>query len=215
MDGIEGEAGTSGSTANTNPTDRSGMALFRRNKPKTMSLRPGEEAPNFQLPSVQGGLFRLDMRTAHGPVVLAFVDAEEGGRAFLEHLKEHAGEFQRVGGAGAYDHPRFDPETRSTSRPYSQIGPTMAATVAAVVRAEAMESVRELQERLELPYYVVWDKAGRITRSYGVPEGEISAAVVQPNGTLTWFSEPAESPQVEEILQAVFPEQDEDKGSES
>jgi len=52
--------------------------IFRKNKSETVPLRSGEKAPNFQLPSVQGGLFRLDMRTAQGPVVLAFVDAGEG-----------------------------------------------------------------------------------------------------------------------------------------
>jgi len=175
-------------------------------------LRSGEKAPNFQLPSVQGGLFRLDMRTAHGPVVLAFVDAGEEGRELLEHLKEHEGEFQRVGGVGAYNHYRSHPETRTIGRPYSRIGLTVAATVAVIVRAETMEPVRELRERLKLPYYVLWDEAGRVSRQYGVAEGEIATAVVQTDGTLTWFSEPVESLRVEQILRAVLPGRDEDPG---
>lgn len=191
------------------------MALFRKNKPETVPLRSGEKAPNFQLPSVQGGLFRLDMRTAHGPVVLAFVDAGEEGRELLEHLKEHEGEFQRVGGVGAYNHYRSHPETRTTGRPYSRIGLTVAATVAVIVRAETMEPVRELRERLKLPYYVLWDEAGRVSRKYGVAEGEIATAVVQTDGTLTWFSEPVESLRVEQILRAVLPGRDEDPGPET
>jgi hypothetical protein len=194
--------------------DRSSIVPFRKNEPKTVPLRSGEKAPNFQLPSVQGGLFRLDMRTAHGPVVLAFVDAGDGGRELLEHLKEHEGDFQRVGGAGAYYHPRSNPETRTTGRPYSSIGPTMAATVAVIVRAETMESVRELRERLKLPYYVLWDEASRVSRRYGVAEGEIAAAVVQTEGTLTWFSESVESLRVEQILRAILPGRDEDPGPE-
>lgn len=188
------------------------MALFRKNKPETAPLRFGEEAPNFQLPSVQGGLFRLDMRTAHGPVVLAFVDAGEGGRELLEHLEEHEREFQRV---GADNYPRSKMEARAARRPYSSIGPTMTATVAVVVRAGTIEPVRELQESLKLPYYVLWDAAGRVSSRYGVTEGEIATAVVEPDGTLTWFSEPEESLRVEQILRAVLSGQEEDPGPET
>jgi peroxiredoxin len=188
------------------------MMIFRKNKSETVPLRSGEKAPNFQLPSVQGGLFRLDMRTAQGPVVLAFVDAGEGGRELLEHLKEHEAEFQR---AGAYKYYRPNPENRTTGRPHSSIGPTVAATVAVVVRAEAMRPVREMQEQLELPYYVLWDEAGRVSGKYGVAEGEVAAAVVGADGTLTWFSESTEPPQVEQILRVVLPEQDENPDPET
>lgn len=191
------------------------MALFGKKKHETVPLRSGEKAPNFQLPSVQAGLFRLDMRTAHGPVVLAFVDAGEGSRELLEHLKEHERDFQRVGGLGAYDRPRPNRETRTARRPYSSIGPTMAATVAAIVRAGTVEPVRELQERLKLPYYVLWDEAGRVSSKYGVTEGEIATAVVEIDGTLTWFSEPVESLRVEQILRAVLPGQEGDSGPEA
>lgn len=182
------------------------MALFRKNKRQTVPLRSGEKAPNFQLPSVQGGLFRLDMRTAHGPVVLAFVDAGEGSRQFLEHLKDHEKDFQRV---GADNYPYSNLEARTTRRPYSSIGPTVAATVAVIVRAKTMEPVRELQERLKLPYYVVWDEAGQVFRRYGVPEGEDATAVVETGGTLTWFPEPVESLRVEQILRAILSGQEE------
>ena len=40
---------------------------------KTMQVpEVGEEAPEFNLPSAQGGQLRLAMRTAHGPVVVVF-----------------------------------------------------------------------------------------------------------------------------------------------
>lgn len=188
------------------------MALFRKKKPEAAPLRSGEKAPNFQLPSVQGGLFRLDMRTAQGPVVLAFVEAGEGSRELLEHLKGHQGEFQRV---GSDNYPYSHLKARNTRRPYSSIGPTAAATVAAIVRAETMESVRELQDRLKLPYYVLWDETGRVSGKYGVPEGENATAVVEVDGTLTWFSEPVESLRVEQIVRAVLSEQEEDPGPEA
>ncbi len=188
------------------------MTLFRKNKPKTAPPRSGEKAPNFQLPSVQGGLFRLDMRTAQGPVVLAFVEAGEGSHELLEHLKEHHGEFQRV---GSDNYPYSHLKDRNTRRPYSSIGPTAAATVAAVVRAEKMASARELQDQLKLPYYVLWDETGRVSSKYGVPEGENATAVVEVDGTLTWFSEPAESQRVEQIVQAVLSEQEEEPEAEA
>jgi peroxiredoxin len=188
------------------------MALFRKNKQGTGPLRSGEKAPNFELPSVQGGLFRLDMRTAHGPVVLAFVDAGEESRDLLEELKKHEADFQRV---GADNYPYSKLKARANRKPYSTIGPTVAATVAAIVRAKTMGPVRELQKRLKLPYYVLWDETSQVSRKYGVPEEEDATAVVEPDGTLTWFPEPVESRRVEQILQAVLSEQEEDPGSES
>lgn len=190
------------------------MALFRKNGSRTAQLRSGEKVPIFQLPSVQGGLFRLDMRTAHGPVVLAFVDDGEESRELLEQLKARERDFQRVGGLGAYDRPRPKRETQPAGgRPYSTIGPTMAATVAAVVRTETMKAARELQERLKLPYYILWDSAGQVSRMFGVPEGEIATAVVEMDRTLKWISEPDASARVEQILRAVTPEQKEDSDS--
>jgi alkyl hydroperoxide reductase subunit AhpC len=91
----------------------------------------------------------------------------------------------------------------------------VAATVAVVVRAEAMGPVREMQEQLEFPYYVLWDEAGRVSGKYGVAEGEISTAVVGADGTLTWFSESTEPLQVEQILRVILPEQDENPGPET
>ncbi|TCJ20666.1 hypothetical protein E0L93_00085 [Rubrobacter taiwanensis] len=180
------------------------MTLFRKNGSENAPLRSGDKAPNFQLSSAQGGLFRLDMRTAHGPVVLAFVNAGEEERELLERLKERRAEFQR---AGAQHRSRMRSQT--SAKPYSRMGPTMAASVAVIVRAETMEQVRELQEQLQLPYYVLWDEANQVSGRYGVAEGETAVAVVQGDGTLEWISESGESPPIEQILQAVLPEQEE------
>lgn len=74
--------------------------LFKKKQPEIAPLHIGEKAPNFQLPSAQGGLFRLDMRSVHGPLVLAFAEAGEESRKLLEELKEREEEFRR---AGAYN----------------------------------------------------------------------------------------------------------------
>jgi peroxiredoxin len=47
--------------------------MFTRRKQAMAVPEVGAEAPEFNLPSAQGGQLRLSMRTAHGPVVVVFV----------------------------------------------------------------------------------------------------------------------------------------------
>lgn len=155
--------------------------------------KPGDRALDFQLPSIQGGLFRLRMRTAHGPVALIFVNAGEESRVLLQDLKAGDEEFRRAG-ASNYSYP--NPEIKTAGKPHSRAG----TTVALVVRAAAMEPVREMQRRLDLPYYALWDAEGRVSAGYGVTEEEIVSAVVETDGRLAWLSEPDESPRAEQIL---------------
>lgn len=54
-------------------------------------MRPGDKAPNFQLPSAQGGLFRLETRATHGPVLLAFVGEHLSLRLPLYVLRDDRG----------------------------------------------------------------------------------------------------------------------------
>lgn len=172
--------------------------FFRKKQPETVPLRPGEKAPDFQLPSVQGGLFRLEMRTAHGPVLLAFVDAGEEGRELLERLKEHEGEFRR---AGAYNYPYPNPEIRDGGVPSTRSG----TTVVAVARAASMGPVRELQERLRLPFYVLWDDRGMVSTSYGVGEAEIPVVLVETGDRVAWRSGRGQLPHPEEMLREIRP----------
>ncbi|BBL78653.1 hypothetical protein RxyAA322_05070 [Rubrobacter xylanophilus] len=185
------------------------MALFRKNG-SAAPLGSGEKAPNFQLSSAQGGVFRLDMRTAHGPVVLAFVDAGSEGDGLLQLLKEHQTDFQRAAVAERF---RAREKSRASGEAYLRIGPTVTTTVAAIVRAESMEQVKELQERLRLPYYVLWDETDWVSGMYGVPKGKTAVALVQSDRTLRWFPEVVESLQVEPILQAIFPPREEEQSS--
>jgi peroxiredoxin len=46
--------------------------MFTRRKQNMAVPEVGGEAPEFNLPSAQGGQLRLSMRTAHGPVVVVF-----------------------------------------------------------------------------------------------------------------------------------------------
>ena len=46
--------------------------MFTRGRRKVAVPEVGAEAPEFNLPSAQGGQLRLSMRTARGPVVVAF-----------------------------------------------------------------------------------------------------------------------------------------------
>lgn len=170
--------------------------LFRKNKPETVLLHPGDKAPNFQLPSVQGGLFRMEMRVAHGPVLLAFVDVEEESRELLEHLKEHEEGFRR---AGAYNYSHPNPEIRTAGKAHSRSG----TTVAVVVRGASMRPVRYLQESLRLPFYVLWDDRSMVSARYGVEETEAAVVLVETDGKLAWRSEPNRLLQMEEGLREI------------
>jgi len=54
----------------------------------------GDEAPEFSLPSAQGGQFRLSMRTVRGPVVVAFY--RPGEEEDVEYFKALAGKEEEI-----------------------------------------------------------------------------------------------------------------------
>jgi peroxiredoxin len=54
----------------------------------------GEEAPEFNLPSAQGGQLRLSMRTVRGPVVVAFY--RPGNEEDVEYFKALAGKEEEI-----------------------------------------------------------------------------------------------------------------------
>jgi peroxiredoxin len=54
----------------------------------------GDEAPEFSLPSAQGGQLRLSMRTVRGPVVVAFY--RPGDEEDVEYFKALAGKEQEI-----------------------------------------------------------------------------------------------------------------------
>lgn len=77
--------------------------------------------------------------------------------------------------------------------------------MAAVVRAASMGPVRELQESLRLPFYVLWDDWGMTSARYGVGESDIQVVVVETDGRVAWRSERNQLPQAEEMLREIKP----------
>lgn len=174
------------------------MRLWKRKSDPLASrrLESGQRTPDFRLPSVQGGLFCLEMRIVHGPVALVFVHAGDESYELLQELNVRHEEFRR---AGAYNYAYSNPEIKAAGKPSSRAG----LTVAVVVRAVSMNPVRGLQKRIGLPFYVLWDEQGRVSTGYGATDEEAVAAVVEMDGHLAWLSEPGESPRAEQILQNI------------
>ena len=72
--------------------------MFTRRKDITVP-EVGADAPEFNLPSAQGGQLRLSMRTAHGPVVVVFFQGvwSEEDVAYFEALSEKEDEINHAG----------------------------------------------------------------------------------------------------------------------
>ena len=102
----------------------------------------GAEAPEFNLPSAQGGQLRLSMRTARGPVILVFYadGAEEDVRYFGE-LAQREDEINMAGG-----------------------------TVVGIGVSEP-DDARDFVRKTGLKSYLLYDYARAATRDYGLLEG--------------------------------------------
>ncbi|HKH11979.1 MAG TPA: redoxin domain-containing protein [Rubrobacter sp.] len=68
--------------------------MFTRRKRDVAALEVGAEAPEFNLPSAQGGRLRLGMRTVRGPVVVAFY--RPGNEEDAEYFKALAEKEQEI-----------------------------------------------------------------------------------------------------------------------
>jgi len=100
----------------------------------------GAEAPEFHLPSDQGGQFRLSMRTATGPVVVVFYGggwSEED----VAYFKELAAKEDEINLAGA--------------------------SIVGIGKGEPYEA-REFVRETGIKSYVLYDYAGIATREYGL-----------------------------------------------
>jgi peroxiredoxin len=73
--------------------------MFTRRKQDIAVPEVGAEAPEFNLPSAQGGQLRLSMRTAHGPVVVVFFRGvwSEEDVAYFQALSGKEGEVNHAG----------------------------------------------------------------------------------------------------------------------
>jgi peroxiredoxin len=75
--------------------------LFTRRKQDIAVPEVGAEAPEFNLPSAQGGQLRLSMRTAHGPVVVVFFRGvwSEEDVAYFKALSQKEDEINHARGS--------------------------------------------------------------------------------------------------------------------
>jgi peroxiredoxin len=110
---------------------------------KTLAVpEVGSEAPEFHLPSAQGGQLRLSMRTARGPVVVVFYSGGWSGED-VAYFKDLASKEDEINLA--------------------------AASVVGIGRGEP-QAARDFVRETGIKSYVLYDYAGIATREYGLLE---------------------------------------------
>lgn len=100
----------------------------------------GGDAPEFNLPSAQGGQLRLSMRTARGPVVVVFYSPSGEDVAYFKELAALEDEINMA-----------------------------AASVVGIGRGEP-GAARDFVRETGIKSYVLYDYAGVATREYGLLE---------------------------------------------
>ena len=142
----------------------------------------GGEAPEFHLPSAQGGQLRLSMRTARGPVVVAFYSGgwSEEDVAYLKDLASKEDEINLA-----------------------------AASVVGIGRGEP-QAARDFVRETGIKSYVLYDYAGIATREYGLLEkdkehGEYArpATFIVDSDQKVVHAWVGERPKAEEVLEKV------------
>jgi len=140
----------------------------------------GGEAPEFHLPSAQGGQFRLSMRTATGPVVVAFYGPSEEDLAYFKELAAKEDEINMAGGS-----------------------------VVGIGRGEP-GAARDFVRETGLKSYLLYDYTGIATREYGLLEkdkkhGEYArpATFVVGSDHKVVHAWVGERPKAEEVLEKV------------
>ena len=142
----------------------------------------GGEAPEFHLPSAQGGQLRLSMRTARGPVVVAFYSGgwSEEDVAYFKDLASKEDEINLA-----------------------------AASVVGIGRGEP-QAARDFVRETGIKSYVLYDYAGIATREYGLLEkdkehGEYArpATFIVDSDHKVVHSWIGERPNTEEVLAKV------------
>src|ERR687883_1037616 len=112
---------------------------------KTRSVpEVGDRAPEFHLPSAQGGQLKLSMRTARGPVVVVFYSGgwSEEDVAYFKDLAAKEDEINLA-----------------------------AATIVGIGIGEPAEA-RDFARETSIKSYVLYDYTGVATREYGLLEKE-------------------------------------------
>ena len=102
----------------------------------------GNKAPEFHLPSAQGGQLQLSMRTARGPVVVVFYSGGWSGED-VAYFKDLASKEDQINLA--------------------------AASIVGIGRGEP-QAARDFVRETGIKSYVLYDYAGIATREYGLLE---------------------------------------------
>jgi peroxiredoxin len=150
---------------------------------KTLAVpEVGSEAPEFHLPSAQGGQLRLSMRTARGPVVVVFYSGGWSGED-VAYFKDLASKEDEINMA--------------------------AASVVGIGRGEP-QAARDFVRETGIKSYVLYDYAGIATREYGLLEkdkehGEYArpAAFIVDSDHKVVHAWVGERPKAEEVLAKV------------
>ncbi|CAA9454251.1 MAG: hypothetical protein AVDCRST_MAG02-1330 [uncultured Rubrobacteraceae bacterium] len=155
--------------------------MFTRRKREVAVPEVGAKAPEFNLPSAQGGQLRLSMRTVRGPVVVAFY--RPGNEDDVEYFKALAAKEQEINMASG-----------------SVVGIGVAEPSAA----------REFARHSGLKSYLLYDYARAASADWGLLErdrrrGDSSRPavfIVGPDGNVAhaWTGE---RPAVEDLLEKV------------
>ena len=142
----------------------------------------GSDAPEFHLPSAQGGQLRLGMRTARGPVVVVFYSGGWSGED-VTYFKDLASKEDEINLA--------------------------AASVVGIGRGEP-QAARDFVRETGIKSYVLYDYAGIATREYGLLEkdkehGEYArpATFIVDSDHKVVHSWIGERPNTEEVLAKV------------
>ncbi len=155
--------------------------MFTRRKQNEAVPEVGAEAPEFNLPSAQGGQLRLSMRTVRGPVVVVFY--RPGNEEDVEYFKALAEKEQEINLA--------------------------SGSVVGIGVAEP-EAAREFARATGLKSYLLYDYARVTSAQWGVLEGDRrhgyssrpAVFVVGPDGKVAhaWT---AGRPSPDELLEKV------------
>ena len=155
--------------------------MFTRRKSDVAAPEVGAEAPEFNLPSAQGGQLRLSMRTVRGPVVVAFY--RPGNEEDVGYFKALAEKEQEINMA--------------------------AASVVGIGVAEP-SAAREFARESGLKSYLLYDYARVTSAQWGLLERDRrrgdssrpSVFIVGPDGNVAhaWTGE---RPAVDELLEKV------------
>lgn len=155
--------------------------VFTRRKRNVVTPEVGAEAPEFNLPSAQGGQLRLSMRTVRGPVVVAFY--RPGNEEDVEYFRALAAKEQEINLASG-----------------SVVGIGVAEPSAA----------REFARECGLKSYLLYDYARVTSSQWGLLEGDRrhgyssrpAVFIVGPDGNVAhaWTES---RPSADELLEKV------------